>query len=56
MQLEFAFLEQTVSAGAPRSDRWEKIDPNARAAAMVILSRLIAQMLKATSSGETGDE
>lgn len=55
MQLEFAFLEQAVSEG-PRSDRWEKIDPDARATAMAILARLIAQMLKAESAGESGDE
>ena len=55
MQLELAFLDRPTPP-TPQSGRWEQIDPDARAAALEILARLIAQMLAAKSAGETGDE
>jgi hypothetical protein len=35
---------------------WDQIDPQAQIAALDILSRLIAQMLAASSALETSDE
>jgi hypothetical protein len=55
MQLELAFLDRPTPP-TPLSGGWERIDPHARAAALEILSRLIARMLAATPAGETGDE
>jgi hypothetical protein len=36
--------------------RWDQIDPQAQIAALVLLSRLIAQKLVAKSARESGDE
>ncbi len=55
MQLKFAFLEQT-EIEKPDLNRWEQFDPAARDGATAILSRLIAQMLRTTTSAEDGDE
>jgi hypothetical protein len=56
MQLELAFLERETAPAARPKGPWEQIDPPARIAALEILSRLIAQMLAAQSTGRTGDE
>ena len=56
MQMELAFLER-LAAPTPRMEGpWDQIDPQAKIAALDILSRLIAQMLAAGSTLETSDE
>jgi hypothetical protein len=56
MQLELALLERPEGPAEGSKSPWDQIDPQAQIAALVILSRLIAQMLVAKSSQETGDE
>jgi hypothetical protein len=56
MQLELAFLEQPVVSEGGSKGPWEQIDPRAQIAALVLLSRLIAQRLVAKPAGESGDE
>ena len=56
MQLELAFLERQAEPDEGSSGPWEQIDPPAQIAALVILSRLIAQKLLAKSAPESGDE
>jgi hypothetical protein len=59
MQLHLAFLDQPHSPDPPRPQStapWEEIDPAARAAALEILSRLIARMLAATATRDAADE
>ena len=56
MQLELAFLERPVNPDEGSKGPWEKIDPQAQIAALVLLSRLIAQKLVAKSAAESGDE
>lgn len=55
MQLDLAFLDRPISPTLPTGG-WEQLDPDARASALLILSRLIAQMLLAHAAGETSDE
>jgi len=47
MQLNLAFLEPPNPARLQSIGPWDQIDPGARAAALEILSRLIARMLAA---------
>jgi hypothetical protein len=50
MQLHLAFLDQPPPpdpSQPPPSAPWDRIDPQARAAALDILARLIARMLAA---------
>jgi hypothetical protein len=54
VQLELAFLERPVDPGSKGA--WDQIDPQAQIAALVLLSRLIAQKLVAKSALESGDE
>ena len=56
MQLELAFLEPTAAPAARMKGLWDRIDPQARIAALEILARLIAHMLAANSALETRDE
>jgi hypothetical protein len=56
MQLELAFLERPVDPAEEAKGPWDQIDPQAQLAALVLLSRLIAQKLVAKSPRETGDE
>jgi len=56
MQLELAFLERPVNPHEGPKGPWEQIDPQAQIAALMLLSRLIAQKLAANSSPESGDE
>jgi hypothetical protein len=56
MQLELAFLEQPVVPDEESKDPWDQIDPRAQIAALVLLSRLIAQKLVAKSAREGGNE
>ena len=56
MQLELAFLERPVELDAGSNGHWDQIDPQAQIAALVVLSRLIAQKLVAKSVREGGDE
>ena len=56
MQLELAFLEGSMHPDEGSSGTWEQIDPQAQIAALVLLSRLIAQKLVAKSAQEGGDE
>jgi hypothetical protein len=54
MQLNLAFLEEPHRPDrpqAPASAPWDRIDPQARAAALGILSRLITRMLAAPPAG-----
>jgi hypothetical protein len=54
MQLNLAFLEEPHPRDRPRlpaSPPWDRIDPQARAAALDILARLIARMLAAPPTG-----
>ena len=55
MQLELVFLEGPGPAARMKGP-WDQIDPQAQIAALDILSRLIAQMLAASSALETSDE
>ena len=56
MQLELAFRERPVEPDDGSKDPWDQIDPQAQIAALVLLSRLIAQKLVAKSAPESGDE
>jgi hypothetical protein len=56
MQLELAFLERPVGPDERSNGPWEQIDPRAQIAALLLLSRLIAQKLIAKSARESGDE
>ena len=56
MQLELAFLERPVDPDGGSKGPWDQIDPQAQIAALVLLSRLIAQKLVANSAPESGDE
>ena len=56
MQLELGFLERPVEPDAGSKGPWDQIDPRAQIAALVLLSRLIAQKLVAKSAGESGNE
>ena len=56
MQLELVFLEGSAAPAARMKGPWDQIDPQAQIAALDILSRLIAQMLAASSALETSDE
>jgi hypothetical protein len=54
MQLNLAFSEEPHRPGRqqpPSSAPWDLIDPQARAAALDILARLIARMLAAPPTG-----
>jgi hypothetical protein len=56
MQLELALLERTEEPDEGSKGPWEQIDPRAQIAALVLLSRLIAQKLVAKSARESGNE
>jgi hypothetical protein len=56
MQLELAFLERPVERDERSKGLWDQIDPQAQIAALVLMSRLIAQKLVAKSSPESGNE
>ena len=56
MQMELAFLERPVEPDERSKGPWEQIDPPAQIAALLLLSRLIAQRLVAKSARESGDE
>jgi hypothetical protein len=56
MQLELAFLERPVEPDKGSKGPWDQIDPRAQIAALVLLSRLIAQKLVAKSALESGHE
>lgn len=56
MQLELGFLEHAVEPEDGSKGPWEQIDPQAQIAALVLLSRLIAQKLVSKSARESGDE
>lgn len=58
MQMELAFLEPPAELEEPSKGPWEQIDTLAQVAALALLSRLIAQMLSASTDPhrESGDE
>ena len=56
MLLELACLEPPVEPDERSKGPWEQIDPQAQIAALVLMSRLIAQKLVAKSAPEGGDE
>jgi hypothetical protein len=56
MQLELAFRERPVEPDERSKSPWDQIDPQAQIAALVLLSRLIAQKLVAKCAPEGGDE
>ncbi len=56
MQLELAFLERSVEPDEGSKGLWDQIDPLAQVAALVLLSRLIAQKLVSKAARESGDE
>ena len=56
MQLELAFLDLPAVPDEGSTGPWDQIDPQAQIAALVLLSRLIAQKLVAKSAGESGNE
>ncbi len=56
MQLELTFLERPVEPDDGSNGPWEQIDPQAQIAALVLLSRLIAQKLVSKDVRESGDE
>jgi hypothetical protein len=56
MQLELAFLERPVNPDEGSKGPWDQIDPQAQIAALVLLSRLIAQKLVEKSARESDDE
>jgi hypothetical protein len=56
MQLELAFLERPVEPYDGSNGPWDQIDPQAQIAALVLLSRLIAQKLVSKVARESGDE
>jgi len=54
MQLNLAFLEQPQPPDRPQPPSnapWDRIDPQARAAALDVLARLIARTLAAPPTG-----
>ena len=56
MQLNLAFLDPPNPPHHPLTGPWDRIDPGARAAALEILSRLIARMLAAKPAKEATNE
>ena len=56
MQLNLAFLEPPKPARHQSTGPWDEIDPGARAAALEILSRLIARMLAAKPAKDATEE
>jgi hypothetical protein len=56
MQLNLAFLDPPNPPQHQLIGPWDQIDPGARAAALEILSRLIARMLAARPAKETTNE
>jgi hypothetical protein len=56
MQLELAFLEQPGEPDEGSKGPWDRIDPRAQIAALVLLSRLIARKLDTKSARESGNE
>ena len=56
MQLELAFLDLPTVPDEGSTGPWDQIEPQAQIAALVLLSRLIAQKLVAKSVREGGDE
>lgn len=56
MQLKLAFLERPVEPDDGSTGPWDQIDPQAQIAALVLLSRLIAQKLVSKVARENGDE
>jgi hypothetical protein len=56
MQLELAFLERPVGPDERSNRPWDQIDPQAQIAALVLLSRLIAQKLVSKVVRESSDE
>jgi hypothetical protein len=51
MQLELALLEQPVVPDEGSKGPWDQIDPQTQIAALLLLSRLIAQKLVASQPG-----
>ena len=61
MQLKLAFLNlpnlaQNPSPAAPSATAWQQLDEASRIAALEILARLIARMLRAKPTREGSDE
>ncbi|MFL4998566.1 hypothetical protein [Microvirga tunisiensis] len=56
MQLKLAFLEEPKPRQTQSEGPWNQIDPGARAMALEILSRLIAQMLAARTAKEASHD
>jgi hypothetical protein len=56
MQLNLAFLELPNPPLHQTTGPWDQIEPGARAAALEILSRLIARMLAAKSAKDATNE
>jgi hypothetical protein len=56
MQLELAFLDLQGEPDEGSRGPWDQVDPRDKIAALMILSRLIAQKLLAKSARESGDE
>jgi hypothetical protein len=56
MQLNLAFLEPPKPARHQATGPWDEIDSGARAAALEILSRLIARMLAAKPAKDATNE
>jgi hypothetical protein len=56
MQLNLAFLEPPNPLRHQSTGPWDQIDPGARAAALEILSRLIARMLAAKLAKDATNE
>ena len=56
MQLELAFLERLAEPDNGSMAPWNQIEPQAQIAALVLLSRLIAQKLVSRAARESGDE
>jgi len=56
MQLNLAFLEPPNPPRRQSTGPWDQIDPGARAAAIEILSRLIARMLAAKPAKDATNE
>jgi hypothetical protein len=57
MQLELAFLERPAEPdNGSKAPPWNQIEPQAQIAALVLLSRLIAQKLASKAARESSDE
>jgi len=56
MQLNLAFFDQPNPTRHQSNGPWDEIDPGARAAALEILSRLIARMLAAKPAKDATEE